>query len=132
MLPGIGSLGDVNELPPSSRFVARAGEPVTDADRSEINARLNDAFSAGRIDEDTFHRDLDTLYAAGTLGELAPVVAGLPARAAYDVPQIIEQNDPPPGELAPARGMSPAMTAGLVGGVAVLAVLLIILAIVVL
>jgi hypothetical protein len=125
----------VNELPPSSRFVARAGEPVTDADRSEINARLNDAFSAGTIDEETFHRDLDTLYAAGTLGDLAPVVAGLPARAAYEVPQIIEQNkqsNPPPGELAPARSMSPAMTAGLVGGVAVLVVLLIVLAIVIL
>lgn len=125
---GIGSLGGVNELPPSSRYVARASEPVTDADRSEINARLNDAFSAGRLDEVAYQRQLDALYAATTLGELAPVVSGLPTRPTYDTPSIVDVGAaPPPGELTPHRSMSPALIGGLIGGGAVVVLLLLLI-----
>lgn len=124
---GVGSLGTVKELPPSSRYVARASEPVTDADRTEINTWLNDAFSAGTLDEQTFQHHLDALYAATTLGDLAPVVADLPARATHNVPQNIEQSTAAPGELTPSRPMSGRTMATLVGGGGLVVVLLIII-----
>lgn len=128
----VGSLGDVKELPASSRYVARSGEPVTDADRSELNTRLNDAFSAGTIDDQAFHRHLDTIYSAATLGELVPVVQALPAGATYSTPQGIEQNSRPPGEVAPSRGMPPALIAGMLGAAGVAMVLVIIILVIVL
>ncbi|AXE38152.1 DUF1707 SHOCT-like domain-containing protein [Acidipropionibacterium virtanenii] len=116
----------MNELPPSSRYVARAAEPVTDADRSDLNTRLNDAYSEGKIDEPTFREGLDSVYSAVTLGELVPVVERLPARKTYTDPDLGPQSDVAPGELAPHRTLAPSTTLWMaVGGGALVLVLLI-------
>lgn len=121
-----GTLSGVNELPPSSKYVARGGEPVSDADRSDLNTRLNDAFAEGRIDEPTFQSHLDLVYRARSLGELVPVVRDLPARPAYRTPDIGPEAGVAPGELAPHRSMAPRTTFGLaIGGGAIVLVLLI-------
>lgn len=125
-----GSLSGVNELPPSSKYIARGNEPVSDADRSDLNTRLNDAFAEGRIDEPAFQSHLDLVYRARTLGELVPVVRDLPARPVYRAPDIGPEAGTAPGELVPHRAMTPRMTFGLAaGGGAIVLVLLILAAI---
>lgn len=127
---GAGSLSGVNELPPSSKYIARGGEPVSDADRSELNTRLNDAFAEGRIDPSTFQSHLDLVYRARSLGELVPVVRDLPVRPAYRTPDIGPEAGLAPGELAPHRSLAPRTTFGLaVGGGVIVLVLLILAAI---
>lgn len=120
----------MNELPPSSRYVARATEPVTDADRSDLNTQLNDAFSEGGIDEPTFREGLDTVYSATTLGELVPVVQRLPARQTYAEPALGTESDVAPGELTPHRTLAPSATLWMAIGGGALVLVLLILAVV--
>ncbi|AMS05059.1 DUF1707 domain-containing protein [Acidipropionibacterium acidipropionici] len=120
----------MNELPPSSKYVARAAEPVTDADRADLNTWLNDAYSDGKIDESTFREGLDTVYSAATLGDLVPVVAGLPTRQTYAEPALGTESSTAPGELTPHRALAPSTTLWLAVGGGVLVLLLLILAVV--
>lgn len=122
----------MSEVPISSPYRSTPGKPVTEAERSRLSAQLNDAFAAGRIDEDAYGARLDALYAARTLGELLPVVQGLPPAPTYEQPGIVAQaTGPAPGELAPTRNPRALVGLALAGGAAaVLAVILIVLIVV--
>lgn len=98
--------------------------PVDDDERNSLNMRLNAAFTAGTLDEQEYRRRLDLLFAAGTLGELVPVVEGLPPRTTYQQPAVVDQTATGrPGELSPARATGAKLSV-VVTGVVVLAVLL--------
>ncbi len=64
---------------------------MTSEDREQLSRRLNDAFTAGRLDQDDYSQRLDRLFAAQRLGELVPVVDGLPAVATYSDPAAVQQ-----------------------------------------
>ncbi|WP_375429880.1 DUF1707 domain-containing protein [uncultured Friedmanniella sp.] len=104
---------------------------VTETERDQLNARLNAAYTSGSLDADDYQARLDQLFAARTLGELVPVVSGLPALRTYADPALVESTGGQPGELAPSRDTN-RLTLLVVGGVAlavvVLAVLLLVLA----
>ena len=96
----------------SSKYRATPDKPVTDADRDELTTRVNDAYTDGKLGDEDYHARLDRIWAAGTLGELVPVVEGLPPVATHDVPAIVAHENGPgtpapsgrPGELAPITG----------------------------
>ncbi|NLE97812.1 MAG: DUF1707 domain-containing protein [Propionibacterium sp.] len=117
------------ELPPSSKYIARRDEPVSDAERDSLTKRLADEFEQGRMTHDDYSRALDTLYDATTLGELVPVVEAVPDAGA-SVPAIVGESTGRPGELAPIRsGALPPVALGgaILGAVLVLLLLLAIL-----
>ena len=120
------------ELPPSSKYLARQDEPVSDAERESLAARLAEEFEAGRMDQPTYLELVDITYDASTLGELAPVVRKVPADVGK-TPDIVRQGagSGKPGELAPIKQtMPPVAIAGAVAGVGLvllIAILLIIL-----
>jgi hypothetical protein len=123
----LGSLRRVSELPISSKYRSTPDAPVTADEREQLTRRLNDAFEAGRLEQDDYSQRLDRLYAAQRLGELVPVVDGLPAVASYADPSMVQQSGRPPGELAEARSgnrLTVAVIAGVLLIVIVLAVLL--------
>jgi hypothetical protein len=107
------------ELPPSSKYVARRDETVSNDERESLAKRLASEFEAGRISQDEYLRTLDQLYEAKTLGELVPVVSRVPDTTS-DTPAIVETGTGEPGELAPINSgwMQPLV----VGGVALAAV----------
>jgi len=113
------------ELPPSSKYVARRDEAVSDAERDSLSKRLAREFEAGRIDQPTYLETLDALYEARTLGDLLPVVRRVPDSVG-DVPAIVDTGSGEPGELAPIREGS-WMQPLVVGGVALVAVLVLLL-----
>ena len=101
---GAGSLDQVSsDLPISSPYRSTPQAPVSDAEREQLSGRLNAAFEAGSLDQDDYQQRLDTLFAAQQLGELVPVVTGLPPMATYDSPAIVASSGGRPGELAPSR-----------------------------
>lgn len=113
------------ELPPSSKYIARRDEAVSDAERDSLTERLADEFENGRISHDDYSRALDALYDAKTLGELVPVVEVVPDASA-GVPAIVGKSTGKPGELAPiasAGALRPLVLGGAVLG-AVLVILL--------
>ncbi|MGJ6980183.1 DUF1707 SHOCT-like domain-containing protein [Aestuariimicrobium soli] len=124
----------MSNLPISSKYRSQANLPVDDAERDDLVRRLNEAYSEGRIDTDEYQPLLDRVFSASTLGELLPVVEKLPVKATYLSPAIVEQgsNRPGPGELTPTR---PALRAGMAvmvgGGIAALALVLAILAVII-
>lgn len=121
-----------SDLPASSPYRSRPGEPVTDAERERLSARLNAAYAGGSLSDEDYQARLDGLFRAARLGELVPVVQGLPPVAAYDTPDLVAGSaGPPPGELAPARDASRA-TLLVVGGIGAATLLIVLLAIVVL
>ncbi len=110
-------------LPPSSKYLQRSADPVDDAERESITARLNGAFEDGRINHDEYAGAMDVVYDARTLGELVPVVERLPAPQ-NDTPAIVAQAGPPAGDVTESRNLLPlAIGAGVVG-VTLIAVLL--------
>ena len=116
------------ELPISSPYRSTPDVPVSDAERERLNARLNDAFEAGTLETEDYQARLDRLFAARTLGELVPVVTGLPPLQTYDAPALVASSGGRPGELTPSRSSTkPALVAvaGITG--AVLLVLLLLL-----
>ena len=62
---------------PDKRPAMRA----SDADRERVAQVLHDALGEGRITMHELEERLDTVYAAKTIGELAPVTSDLPAEA---------------------------------------------------
>ena len=120
----------MSELPISSPYRSRPDAPVTDSEREQLSARLNTAYADGALDADDYQTRLDGLFAATTLGQLVPVVDGLPPAATYDSPSIVASGGGRPGELAPARdarGVSLGVIAGVTGLVVVIAILFLVL-----
>ncbi|WP_130866047.1 DUF1707 SHOCT-like domain-containing protein [Acidipropionibacterium timonense] len=114
-------------LPPSSKYVARRDDPVDDAERTALVTRVNDAYTAGQLDDDSYRRCLDAVFAAARLGDLAPVVEQLPTPTAAE-PSGLDRAPVAPGELTPARprNLVPFALAG-AGALVILVVLLAIL-----
>jgi hypothetical protein len=120
----------VSELPISSPYRSTPDVPVSDSERNQLNARLNDAFEAGTLEAEDYQLRLDRLFAARTLGELVPVVSGLPPLQTYDAPALVASTGGRPGELSPARSANRAAlvaVAGVTGAVLLLVVLLLVL-----
>jgi len=104
---------------------------VTDAERDRLNARLNAAYTAGTLDQEDYQARLDRLFAAKRLGELVPVVEGLPPLPTYSNPAIVASSGGgQPGELSESRPPG-RLTAVVIGGVAaavlIVAILLVLL-----
>ena len=118
-----------SNLPISSPYRSTPDAPVTDAERDRLTARLNAAFTAGTLDQDDYRARLDLLFAAKRLGELVPVVDGLPPLPTHSSPAIVASSSGQPGELSESRppGM---LTAAVVGGVAAAILLIAILLVV--
>jgi hypothetical protein len=120
----------VSELPISSPYRSRPDAPVTDAEREQLSARLNTAYTDGRLDADDYQARLDTLFAASTLGQLVPVVDGLPPATTYDSPAIVGQGTGTPGELSEARdarGVSLGVIMAVAAVIVILAILFLVL-----
>jgi hypothetical protein len=115
-----------SNLPISSPYRSKPDAPVTDAERDRLNARLNAAFTAGTLDQDDYRARLDRLFAAKRLGDLVPVVEGLPPLPTHSSPAIVASSSGQPGELAESRGAG-RLTAVVVGGVAVAVLIIAIL-----
>jgi Domain of unknown function (DUF1707) len=121
-----------NELPISSPYRSTPDAPVSDAERDQLSSRLNAAFTAGTLDGDDYRARLDTLFAAQRMGDLVPVVEGLPPLQTYADPAIVASApDGRPGEVSPARSANGVALVA-VGGVAALVVLIAILLVVLL
>lgn len=119
-------------LPPSSRYLQNADQPVEDDEREGLAKTLSDAFSEGRLEQDAYLEGLDVVYAARHLGDLVPVVEKLPAPSA-DVPAIIEEGTVPAGEVnQPGKTMAYPMLMAGIGGVALLLILAIFVAVMIL
>ena len=117
----------MSELPISSPYRSTPGAPVSESEREQLSARLNTAYADGRLDADDYQARLDALFAASTLGQLVPVVDGLPPAATYESPAMVASGGGTPGELSPARnasGVSLGLVAGVAGLVVIIAVLL--------
>lgn len=121
----------MSELPISSPYRSTPGAPVDDAEREQLSSRLNTAYADGKLDADDYRARLDTLFAAQRLGELVPVVEGLPPLSTYAEPAMMGPSPGQPGELAPARSGN-GLTVLTVGGVAAVVVLIVILLIILL
>jgi hypothetical protein len=59
---------------------AHAAMRASDADRDRVAEVLREAYAEGRIDAEEHTERVDLAYKAKTLGELAPLLADLPAR----------------------------------------------------
>jgi len=116
----------VSELPISSPYRSTPEAPVSETERDQLNRRLNAAFEAGRLDAEDYRSRLDALFAARTLGELVPVVQGLPSLPTHAQPDLVASSGGRPGELAPARDARP-LSLLMVGGVTAAVVLLVLL-----
>lgn len=93
----------MSDLPISSKYRSTPDAAVTEDERNDLTERLNAAFTRGDLDDEEYRQRLDALYAAHRLGELVPVVDGLPPRQTYYAPAIVEQSSGQPGELEPSR-----------------------------
>ena len=121
-----------NELPISSPYRSTPDAPVTEDERNQLSSRLNAAYTAGTLDADQYHARLDALFAAQRLGQLVPVVEGLPPLQTYADPAIVASAPSGrPGEVSPARSANGVALVA-VGGVAALVVLIAILLVVLL
>lgn len=118
----------MSELPISSPYRSSPHAPVTEAERNQLSARLNAAYEAGALSSDDFGSRLDRLFAAQRMGELVPVVEGLPALPTYQGPSFAATGAP--GQLSDSRNatrLTIAVIAILAAVVTLIAVLLVIL-----
>ena len=123
------SLSPQQSLPISSPYRSTPKAPVSEVEREQLTTRLNEAFAAGTLAAEEYHARLDRLYAARTLGELVPVVVGLPPLQTHASPAIVGESVGQPGELAPARegrGLT-VLTIGVLAGVVLVLVLVLML-----
>lgn len=93
-------------LPPSSKYLQRAGDPVDDVERESLTARLNAAYADGTLQHDQYSLAMDAVYGARTLGDLVPVVEQLPPPPVNE-PALVVQSGPPAGEVATGRNLLP-------------------------
>ncbi|MGD7704796.1 DUF1707 SHOCT-like domain-containing protein [Microlunatus sp. Y2014] len=125
-MSGPGGAENRPELPISSPYRSTPDAPVTDEERASIGERLNEAYATGTLDELDYRSRLDNLYAARRLGELVPVVSGLPPLPTYPTPEIVAQLGRP-GELASTDRRGSRVAAYAVGTVAVALLVVIVL-----
>ena len=121
-----------SDLPISSPYRSTPQAPVTEAERDRLSARLNAAYTAGTLDAEDYQARLDTLFAAERLGQLVPVVQGLPPLQTYSDPAIVAgQGSRPAGEVSEPRSAT-GMALVAVGGVLLLVMLIVILLVILL
>ena len=121
----------MSDLPISSPYRSTPDAPVADGEREQLNSRLNAAYTAGSLDADDYQARLDQLFAARRMGELLPVVEGLPPLQTYDSPSIVASTGGRPGEVSVARSAG-GVSMIAVGGIAALVVIVVILLLVLL
>ena len=119
-----------SNLPISSPYRSTPDAPVTDNERNQLSTRLNAAYEAGSLETDDYRQRLDILFAAQRLGQLVPVVEGLPPLQTYSNPSIITSGGEP-GQLPEGR-RAHNMTLVLVGGLALVVVMIAILLVILL
>jgi hypothetical protein len=121
-----------SDLPISSPYRSTPDAPVTETERDQLSSRLNAAFTAGTLDADDYQARLDTLFAAQRLGQLVPVVQGLPPLQTYADPAIVASTDGGrPGEVSEQRSATGVALVA-VGGVLLLVVLITVLLVILL
>jgi Domain of unknown function (DUF1707) len=120
-----------SNLPISSPYRSTPDAPVTDAEREQLTSRLNSAFTDGKLEQEDYQFRLDSLFAATRMGQLLPVVEGLPPMPTYSNPEIVASTGGEPGQLAEAPNAS-RFALLLLAVVAVVLVLIAILLVVVL
>ena len=76
---------------------------MTEAEREQLTSRLNAAFTDGKLEQEDYQFRLDQLFAATRMGQLLPVVEGLPPMPTHSNPEIVASGDGEPGQLAEAR-----------------------------
>jgi hypothetical protein len=119
-----------SNLPISSPYRSTPEAPVTEAEREQLSSRLNAAFTAGALEPDDYQGRLDTLFAAQKMGQLLPVVEGLPPLVTYASPAIVASTGGQPGELSESRsagGFTLLAVAGVAGLIILVAVLFLVL-----
>ena len=119
-----------SNLPISSPYRSTPDAPVTDAERDRLNARLIAAYTAGTLAQEDYQARLDLLFAAKRLGELVPVVEGLPPQPTYSSPAIVASSSGQPGELSESRPpgrLTAAVVGGLAAAILIIAILLVLL-----
>jgi hypothetical protein len=119
----------VSELPISSPYRSTPDAPVSEAERNQLSTRLNDAFEAGAIEADDYKARLDQLFAAQRMGDLVPVVQGLPPLRTYAEPGIVGSGTGQPGELSQSRdpGRVALIGVGVVGASVLIVVILLLI-----
>ena len=106
---------------------------MTEGERNQLSSRLNAAYDGrARSTPTTTTRGWTALFAAQRLGELVPVVEGLPPLPTYADPAIVASAPSgQPGEVSTARNAN-AVALFAVGGVVALVVLIAILVVILL
>lgn len=119
----------MSELPISSPYRSTPDAPVTESERDQLSTRLNAAFTEGSLDADEYQQRLDQLFGAARLGELVPVVQGLPPLQTYANPAIVASSGGQPGQLTTSKDSRAAtlVVLAVVIGLAVLITVLILL-----
>jgi hypothetical protein len=120
-----------SDLPISSPYRSTPEAPVTEAERDRLSARLNAAYTAGTLDAEDYQARLDTLFAAQRLGQLVPVVQGLPPLPTYADPAIVASPGGRPGEVSEAKSATGVALVA-VGGVLLVVLLIVILLVILL
>jgi hypothetical protein len=120
-----------SDLPISSPYRSTPEAPVTEAERDRLSARLNAAYTAGTLDAEDYRARLDTLFAAQRMGQLVPVVQGLPPLQTYADPAIVANPGGRPGEVSEAKSATGVALVA-VGGVLLVVLLIVILLVILL
>lgn len=118
------------ELPISSPYRSTPDAAVSEREREQLSGRLNTAYADGALTAEDYQARLDALFAATRLGQLVPVVEGLPPAATYDSPAIVASDGGQPGQLEDTRSVtrvSLLVVAGIAGVLIVIALLLLVL-----
>ena len=97
---------DSSNLPISSPYRSTPEAPVTEAEREQLSSRLNAAFTDGKLEQDDYQFRLDQLFAATRMGQLLPVVEGLPPMPTHANPEIVASGGGEPGQLTDTRSAS--------------------------
>ncbi|MEA5154125.1 DUF1707 domain-containing protein [Raineyella sp.] len=119
-----------SNLPVPYRYRSEPATPVSDQERDDLTARVNAAYTDGRLDDEAYHAALDRVFAARTLGELVPVVEVVGAVPTYREPAIVASTTTNrPGELADIKGPGRAGLLVLAIGGGALLVLVVLLAV---
>jgi Domain of unknown function (DUF1707) len=120
-----------SDLPISSPYRSTPDAPVTEAERDRLSARLNAAYTAGTLEAEDYQARLDALFAAQRLGQLVPVVQGLPPLQTYADPAIVASPGGRPGEVSEAKSATGVALIA-VGGVLLVVLLIVILLVILL
>jgi Domain of unknown function (DUF1707)/Cell wall-active antibiotics response 4TMS YvqF len=69
-------------------FQANSRLRASDADRDRAASVLNEALAEGRLTAEEHSQRLDSIYAARTHAEIAPIIDDLPARSEFAAPAL--------------------------------------------